>query len=304
MLNQSILTAASKTFRAIFFEGLEKGNVDLQALISLFAMEVTSTGDTEEYDWLGDVPSMEEWTSDRPLKHLAAKGFSLANKSWANGITVKAKTIRDDKLDLVRPRLQSLASKALAHKWELLLSLINSGETTLCYDGQHFLDTTHAEGSSGTQENLTTNQLDADAFALARKVMRKLKNDKGKLLYVRPTHLLVCPALEGDGREILIANRNAAGADNIWAGACQLLVVDGLDVGGHDNDKSWGLIDASKPFKPLLQQNRSPVQFRALENPTDLQAFMRDEFYYGADYEGNAAPAFWQTIHMSDGTGS
>ena len=80
VLNQSRLTAASKTFRAMFFNALEKGNAELQQLISLLAMEVTSTGDSESYEWLGDVPSMEEWLHDRPLQQLRAEGFLLKNK--------------------------------------------------------------------------------------------------------------------------------------------------------------------------------------------------------------------------------
>lgn len=304
ILNQSRLTAASKTFRAMFFAALEKGNADLQSLISLLAMEVTSTGDSEEYDWMGDVPSMEEWINDRPLQSLRANGFILKNKKFVNGLSVKRETLEDDKLGLVQPRIQTLAMKALQHKWELLLSLLNTGKSTLCYDGLYFFAENHSEGDSGSQANLTTDVFDVDAYFAACLRMRGLKNDKGKLLYMRPTHLLVCPTLEADAREILQASVNASGASNIWAGHTQLVVVDGLDINGDGNEKCWAVMDASKPVKPLIQQNREPVSFDAMDSADSPNVFMRDEFHYGAHYRGNAGYAYWQCIQASDGSGS
>jgi phage major head subunit gpT-like protein len=196
------------------------------------------------------------------------------------------------------------AAKYLQHKWSLLLGLVTDGKSGLCYDGLPFFSASHAEGSSGTQSNLLTDLLDADAYESARVRMRSFKNDKGELLYMRPTHLLVCPSLEGTAREILQAGVGATGATNIWQGSAQLLVVDGLDAGGMTSAKAWAVADLSKPLKPFLQQNREAVSFTALDNPADMNVFMRDEYYYGANYRGNAGYAFWQTMVMSDGSGS
>ena len=53
----------------------------------------------------------------------------------------------------------------------------------------------------------------------------RLLGDHGRPLGVMPTHLVVPPALREAGLEILNAERDAAGATNVWRGAATLLVV-------------------------------------------------------------------------------
>ena len=40
--------------------------------------------------------------------------------------------------------------------YDKLVSVIQAGRTTVCYDGQNFFDTDHQEGKSPTQSNLFT----------------------------------------------------------------------------------------------------------------------------------------------------
>lgn len=65
--------------------------------------------------------------------------------------------------------------------------------------------------------------LDKDNFVAARNAMAAFKGDKGHLLGIKPTHLVVPPALEEDAREMLKATL-AGGESNIWANAVQLIV--------------------------------------------------------------------------------
>ena len=66
--------------------------------------------------------------------------------------------------------------------------------------------------------------LDAAHYKTARESMLGMKGDHGRPLGIRPTHLLVPPSLEGQALEILNAERNAAGATNVYKGTAQLLV--------------------------------------------------------------------------------
>lgn len=66
--------------------------------------------------------------------------------------------------------------------------------------------------------------LDATNYAAARSAMMALKGDAGRPLGIKPTHLVVPPALEGAALELLNAERNAAGATNVWRNTAQLLV--------------------------------------------------------------------------------
>ena len=67
--------------------------------------------------------------------------------------------------------------------------------------------------------------LDVAAYADARSKMMGLLGDGGRPLGITPNLLVVPPSLEKAGLEVLKAQRNAAGADNVYAGTAELLVV-------------------------------------------------------------------------------
>jgi phage major head subunit gpT-like protein len=309
MLNEARLRAAAKTFRALFFQAVEQDTSLWRELLALLSMEVTSTGDSENYNWLGAPPKMTEWIGDRVLQRLRAAGTEIKNKKWANGIEVQSETIDDDKLGLVRPRIVSMSEAYWLNRWEQVLYQLNYGASVVkSYnydtDSQYFFDTQHSEGDSGEQANVTTNLLDADSYAAARAAMQNLKNDRGVKMGISPTHLLVCPTLEGMGRELLMCERNPAGATNKWYKTAELVVVPGLDAGDFTADKAWMLLDARKAIKPVIDQVRKQVVFSALEKPDDQNVFMRSTYNYGADYRGNAGPALWQLVYASLGSGT
>ncbi len=67
--------------------------------------------------------------------------------------------------------------------------------------------------------------LDATTYAAARAAMGSLKGDNGKPLGIRPSLLVVPPSLEMTALQILQAEKNAAGADNVMRGTAKLLVT-------------------------------------------------------------------------------
>lgn len=66
--------------------------------------------------------------------------------------------------------------------------------------------------------------LNAANYAAARAAMMSFKNDKGAPLGIVPNLLVASPANEGAAREILLAERDAAGATNGWRNTAELLV--------------------------------------------------------------------------------
>lgn len=70
--------------------------------------------------------------------------------------------------------------------------------------------------------------LDATNYAAARQAMREFKADGGRPLGIRPTTLVVPPSLEKAAFEVLKAERDAAGATNVYAGTAELVVSDWL----------------------------------------------------------------------------
>ena len=67
--------------------------------------------------------------------------------------------------------------------------------------------------------------LNADNYAAARAAMANFTGDYGRPLGVEPRLMVVPPSLEGLGRQILNADRNADGSSNVWQNTAQLLVV-------------------------------------------------------------------------------
>ncbi|SMF94346.1 Mu-like prophage major head subunit gpT [Methylomagnum ishizawai] len=67
--------------------------------------------------------------------------------------------------------------------------------------------------------------LDAAAYAAARTALGTQYRPDGSALAVRGTHLVVGPGNEAAARRILLAERDAAGATNIWQGTAEPLIV-------------------------------------------------------------------------------
>lgn len=65
--------------------------------------------------------------------------------------------------------------------------------------------------------------LDAASYAAARAAMMDFRQDNGKPLNVRPTHLVVPPSLEAAALQVIKADRDAAGAANVWAGTATII---------------------------------------------------------------------------------
>ena len=70
--------------------------------------------------------------------------------------------------------------------------------------------------------------LNADNYKTARTALMGVKGDQGRPLGVKPTHLVVPPSLEKEALELLNADRNAAGATNVYRGTATLIVTSWL----------------------------------------------------------------------------
>ena len=67
--------------------------------------------------------------------------------------------------------------------------------------------------------------LTAATYEAARVALHGVKGDQDRPLGCMPTHLVVPPALEKEGLELLNAERNAAGATNVYKGTATLITT-------------------------------------------------------------------------------
>jgi len=301
IVNTDTLAALFTTFQALWADQFLAAQNQAK-MRDLLAMVVDSTTDTESYNWLGTVPKMREWISERQLSGLSSHNYSIQNKNYEASLEVDRNTIEDDKYQLIRPRINQLANEAVRYQEELAINQLINGLTLLCYDGQFFFDTDHVDPGATYQTNqsnkLTGSGVTIAAFRtdyeVARAAMMNFKDGQGRPMKITPTHVMVPPALEGVARQILNsefynAGSVAASVSNVWKGTAEL-VVEPLLSDAND----WYLLALDQPVKPLIFQNRRQPEFIPMDKPDGEVAFMRRRFMYGIDGRFGVGYGLWQ----------
>ena len=282
--------------RAVFFDAYEVAPSDWERIATV----VPSEHDTEKYAWLGSAPKMREFKDERIPAGLLPHDYSIKNKTWEASIAIERAALEDDQYGQIKLRTQGLAEEAKRHQDELVFSLLKDGFANLCYDGQYFFDTDHAEGDSGTQSNKGTSALSASSLQAAFTAIMKFKDDKGKPMGIVPDTLVVPPDLKWTAMELLesvYAPETAAGKTetrkNVLSGALDLIVSPYMS---DSND--WFLLCTKRIVKPIIFQSRIPVEFSALEADSE-NGFMRDEYVYGVRARYNVGYGLWQLAYGS-----
>ena len=282
--------------RTVFFEAFEAAPGDWDKIATV----VPSDKDAEKYAWLGSVPKIREFKDERIPAGLLEHDYSIRNKTWEASISVDRAALEDDQYGHIRLRVQSLAEESKRHQDEMVFGLIKDGFASLCYDGQYFFDTDHAEGDSGTQSNKGTDALSAAALQAAITAMMKYKDDKGKPMGIVPDTLVVPPDLKWTAMELLESAYNVKTADaNVGMRINPLHGSLGLIVSPYLTDTNdWFLLCTKRIVKPVIFQSRIPVEFASLEGNSE-NGFMRDQYVYGVRARYNVGFGLWQYAYGS-----
>lgn len=306
LLNRENLLGIQREIKTTFNRALEQAQPQWDKV----AMLVTSSTRQNDYAWLGEFPSMVKWIGDKTVKQLRAHAFVIVNENFEATIAVKRDDIEDDNLGIYAPQAQMAGESAAFWPDELVYPLLNAAFTTgLAYDGQPFFDTEHPVGE-GDGVTLYSNKLTAPlsistqaaamaSLGAARTLMRRVKNDAGRPLNLRPTTLLVPPALEDIARALVSVDRLEDGKPNLYKGAATVEVSPLLT-----SDTAWFLLDNSRALRPLIFQRRKAPVFVSQTSLDSDDVFNRAEFKFGAEARGNAGYGLWQLAVGSTGAGS
>lgn len=157
IINQGNLKTLYIAFNAAFKQGL--GQAPSQH--AQIATVVPSSTGTEEYGWLGSLPSLRKWIGDRVINGIALHNYSIKNEPYESTIGVPRSALEDDTYGIYSPLIEEMGRAAAAHPDELVFGLVKNGASSLCYDGQYFFDTDHpvigADGSTASQSNWDNN---------------------------------------------------------------------------------------------------------------------------------------------------
>ncbi len=63
---------------------------------------------------------------------------------------------------------------------------------------------------------------------------------------------------------------------------------------GEEVGEPWFLLDASRPLRPIIYQDRREFEFKALDDVNSDHVVFKDEFIYAVDGRSNAGFGFWQ----------
>lgn len=305
----SAIGLSSRAIIGAYYARLEQatGMSWAPAIANLF----TSDQESETYKWLGQVPQMRPWVGGRQAKGFRENGISVANLHFEGTLEVMVRELRRDKTGQIMTRVMELADRTAAHWAKLLSTLIIGGEAGVCYDGQFFFDTDHAEGSSGTQSN----DLSVDISALA--VTNHGSTTAPSVGEMREVILQTIQAIYGfkddqgeplneTAREFLVmvptplynAALGATRLPMVDAGEANVIPVSDFRIDVRANPRlTWtdkiATFRTDGSVKALIMQEETPVQMKAIAEGSELE-FNRDVHNYGVDAWRNVAYGMWQ----------
>lgn len=249
-------------------------NADLWKKI---AMPVNSKNAAEQYAFLGSVPGLREFKSERVPGTLSGFNYSITNQKFESTLDVDRDVIEDDRTGQIMMAVNTLSTKAAKAYTKGITAAFDNAFTTAIFDGENFFDADHTGGSNylGTSKDLTGTNVDAAELLLAGQ-----KDDRGDYLGYAGTHLIVGPALAAAANNLVKSRTIVSGGaavDNPYYGRYEVVVLPDL---GPSN-KKWALADLSQGLMPFILQIRTPI---TLVSKTDLnsdRAFDKDIFTWG-----------------------
>lgn len=157
VITAGILSALKVVFTKAFTDGLGSAPSDWEKVATM----VPSSGATNLYGWLNNIPKMRLWVGERVLNRLKASGYSLTNDPFESSVAVSRTDIEDDNVGMYTPLFKELGRVADEHIDESVFGLLKDGHTTVCHDGQPFFNANHPiyTGEEATASNVQSNLL-------------------------------------------------------------------------------------------------------------------------------------------------
>lgn len=292
------------TSRAVigsFYAALDQADA---GWVNDLSFKVQSNQESEQYAWLGMAPAMREWLGGRKATDLREFSYTLRNKEHEATLEVTVPELRRDKTGQLNVRIAELADRVMSYPAKLLSTLIESGISTVCYDGQFFFDTDHSEGSSGTQDNDltfaaatgTTPTVDEMRTAIINSIRQILsfKDDRGEPMNENARNFAVMVPLTywQQAIEAVTLPTVSAGGANVIPNlpGFNIRVLPNVRLTWTDKMATFRTDGRVKPF---ILQEEMPLSIKAVAEGSELE-FNENKHRYGVDWSGNVGYGYWQ----------
>lgn len=263
-------------------------NADLWKKI---AMPMNSKHSSEKYAWLGTVPGLREFKSERIPGTLSNFSYEIDNKKWESTLDVDRDALEDDQTGQIMLAVNGLATKAGTHYSRLVAAAFTAGFTTNAFDGQYFFDADHEGGSNYLGTGMALNSTNVEAAEL---LLNKQKDDRGDYLGYVGSAIICGPELAAAARRLVERStivEGGAAVDNPLKGRYEVVVLPYLGT-----SKAWAVADLNQGILPFVLQIRVAI---TLVSKTDLnsdRAFDKDIFTWGTRGRHNAGYGNHQLI--------
>lgn len=300
-LDRAKLENAYLTYSTIFDMAL----TNTTAIYPEITTVINDAGPVTQFNWLGDLPVMQQWVGMRVINRLRAEKHTLTTNWYANGIEMDVDDIAEDKLGIVRPRINMLASMGPKKIDAVSIDFyVNgfSGALGLTYDGQFLIDTDHTADGAGSgvaQSNLVTGAFSSTTYNQALTLMMGFKGSNGEPLEIQPDTLLVGPSQQLAVRQLLSAQYLANGASNVDQGTNRAIV--NARITGA-NALKWFLLSTKSDVRPVIVGIEVAPEFASLVGWDTYHQFFHRAQYFGAHMKVGWAYGMWQTVVGGTGT--
>lgn len=265
----------------------------------------------EEYKWLGQSPSPREWIGGRQAKGLSENGVIIKNRKFESTLEISCDDIRRDKTAQIMTRVREMADRDNAHWAKLICAALVAGESTVCYDGQYFFDTDHAEGDSGAQSNSLTYSSSTPTTPTVAQfsgaILKSMEgicgfvdnsgepmNEEAQEFVVMVPVPFLSTAAAAIGSEIIVDGSTSRSNTVMAAGA-----LGGFRISLRATPRlaSWttkfGVFRADGNVKPIIRQEEEALRLSAIAEGSELE-FNEDKWRFGTKAIRNVGYGYWQ----------
>lgn len=289
LITNSNLDALRTTFSAQFAEAYK----NIEPWYEKFCSTIPSSSKSNTYGFAAMQTALREWLGPRQATNLSEHQYTIVNKKYEGTIELDRTDIEDDNLGIFSAvTVPGLAQAAKKHPDQLVAALITANPNG--FDGVSLFNDSHPNfNTTGigatTYDNNFTERLDGTGFNAVWSAMASIVGENGQPLLINPTLLIVPPQLKYKATTLMNSTfyalpggstngaANSATVENQFKGWCEVLVVPEL----ASAPLTWYLADVSKPIRPIVYQDRDPVQLVSRQNPDDPKVFDLDKFTYG-----------------------
>lgn len=175
---------------------------------------------------------------------------TYTHKAFTKGFMIERELYDDEQYRQINKFPAAMARSGRAYVEKAAASFVNGAFTTDCYDTKKLIANDHPLlDSSGVGDNLITGALSDANLKIAMQCMSETVDEAGNLIMMKPTKLIVPPALEYTAKELVNSVQKAGTANNdinTIKGALEVVVWDFIGAAAGGSDTAWYLLDGSR----------------------------------------------------------